>query len=546
MGFGSFVWMLVSLALLVVLAAVAFSAAKRQKSLDRLSEVADSLRERAESAEAKVAVLQDENEALTGRVNALARYQGVVDAVAEAQKIKADAGRVAKAVQHKALQKAKQLIAAARDRVAEEKQNGERVLAEMYKQAEDVKAAAKSRAAEERQSADRILAEAYKQAADARAAVMKSQARADLYEAAATAARNQIQGYGDEYLIPGVSLLDNLAEDFEHKEAGRKLKAARAQVRALIKNDGAALCDYAAKDRKATAIRFVIDAYNGKVDTALAKVKHDNYGKIKQQLDDAFQFVNYNGSAFRNARITEAFHVARMDELYWAVAAHELQLQEREEQKAIREQMREEERARREYEKARKDAEKEERLLQKAMIEARRHLEQANEQERQAYQAELEQLQAQLAEAESRNERALSMAQQTRAGHVYVISNIGSFGEEVFKVGMTRRLEPMDRVKELGDASVPFEFDVHAMIYSEDAPALEKALHSVFDGRRVNQVNRRKEFFRVPVLEIRQVVEGMVDVDVHWTMKAEAQEYRESVSLITRDAQQSQAALAPA
>ena len=122
------------------------------------------------------------------------------------------------------------------------------------------------------------------------------------------------------------------------------------------------------------------------------------------------------------------------------------------------------------------------------------------------------------------------MAQQTKRGHVYVISNIGSFGEEVFKIGLTRRLEPLDRVKELGDASVPFSFDVHAMIFSEDAPKLEKELHSLFNNRQVNKVNPRKEFFKVPVVEIKKEIEKL-GLETHWTMRSEALEYRESLQL---------------
>ena len=144
-------------------------------------------------------------------------------------------------------------------------------------------------------------------------------------------------------------------------------------------------------------------------------------------------------------------------------------------------------------------------------------------------------LEEKLKEAESRGIRALSMAQQTRRGHVYVISNIGSFGEQVFKVGMTRRLDPLDRVKELGDASVPFEFDVHAMIYSEDAPALEKQLHREFEQKAVNRINPRKEFFRLPLAEIRHAVEQLDSSEVHWTMKAEAAEYRESHSIYNKE-----------
>jgi len=237
--------------------------------------------------------------------------------------------------------------------------------------------------------------------------------------------------------------------------------------------------------------------------------------------------VNLNGEAFRNARINDLYLASRLRELKWAVAANELKLQEREEQRAIREQMREEEKARKEIEKALKESEKEEKMLQKAMEKARKELDAANDEERAKFEQQLAELSNKLDEAEAKNQRALSMAQQTRRGHVYVISNEGSFGEQVFKIGMTRRLEPMDRVKELGDASVPFPFDVHAIINSEDAPGLENELHNRFGHSRLNKVNLRKEFFNVSLAEIRQVVEEK-GFEVHWTMAAEALEYRES------------------
>lgn len=145
-------------------------------------------------------------------------------------------------------------------------------------------------------------------------------------------------------------------------------------------------------------------------------------------------------------------------------------------------------------------------------------------------QQQLDELQKKYEEAEAKNQRAISMAQQTRAGHVYVISNIGSFGEDVFKIGMTRRLEPMDRVKELGDASVPFSFDVHAMIYSEDAPTLENALHRKFKQAQLNKINQRKEFFSVSLSDIKSLLDDM-HIETHWTLKADAYEYRESLAL---------------
>ena len=111
-----------------------------------------------------------------------------------------------------------------------------------------------------------------------------------------------------------------------------------------------------------------------------------------------------------------------------------------------------------------------------------------------------------------------------------MISNIGSFGEAVFKIGMTRRLEPTDRVKELGDASVPFGFDVHAMIYSEDAPALEKQLHHHFVRQQMNKVNPRKGFFKVEISQIRAELETL-GVKANWTMAAAALEYRETLKI---------------
>ena len=140
-------------------------------------------------------------------------------------------------------------------------------------------------------------------------------------------------------------------------------------------------------------------------------------------------------------------------------------------------------------------------------------------------------LEGKLKEAQEKKERAISQAQLTKRGHVYVISNIGSFGEDVFKVGMTRRLEPMDRVRELGDASVPFNFDVHAIIPSEDAPALELKLHEHFRNHQLNRMNARKEFFKVPLNQIEQKCRE-IGVGLEFTKLAEAKDFRQSLALM--------------
>ena len=195
----------------------------------------------------------------------------------------------------------------------------------------------------------------------------------------------------------------------------------------------------------------------------------------------------------------------------------------REEQARIKEKIREEQRLEREINAELKRLEAEKKAIAKALEKALK--EAGNE-----HSAEVQRLEDLLKEAEDKNQRAKSQAQLTRSGHVYVISNIGSFGEGVFKIGMTRRLEPLDRVKELGDASVPFPFDVHIMISCDDAPALERALHLELDSCRINRVNYRKEFFRVNLNSVVSLVEknhGTVD----YVAEPNAFEYREGLEM---------------
>jgi hypothetical protein len=199
----------------------------------------------------------------------------------------------------------------------------------------------------------------------------------------------------------------------------------------------------------------------------------------------------------------------------------------RQEQARIKAQIREEEKLAREIDKQIKDAEREKVAIQAA-------LEKALKETRDEHSAEVELLKARLKEAEEKSQRAVSQAQLTKAGHVYVLSNIGSFGEGMYKIGMTRRLEPQDRVRELGDASVPFPFDIHMMISCDDAPSLENALHRELHKQRVNRVNFRKEFFRVDFDSIRNIVESQHGkVDYH--AEPEALQYRESISMPEED-----------
>lgn len=378
--------------------------------------------------------------------------------------------------------------------------------------------------------AEIIIADAEARALEVAGDAYRAIKEADQLRRVAAAMENVIEGYGDRYLVPTYSLLDQLGEAYGFDQAGRELTAAREISRNLVSSGRAADCDYADPNRRETALRFVLDAFNGKVDTILARAKSDNAGTLEQQTKDAFALVNHNGAAFRNARITADYLVSRLKELKWAVSIQALKERDKEEQRRIREQIREEEKAQREIERALKESAKEEDVLQKALQKVQAQVAKANDEQRAVYEARLLELQGKLADAEAKNQRALSMAQQTKAGHVYVISNVGSFGEDVLKVGMTRRLEPADRIRELGDASVPFNFDIHAMIWTDDAPALERELHRRFVRSQINKVNPRKEFFRIPLAAIRECVDAM-GLEAAWTISAEATQYRETQAI---------------
>jgi hypothetical protein len=453
----------------------------------------------------------------------------------------ADADDKARQILDEARQKLDLAEKQARELVVRAQQDYEQALAKGNREAAETTAEARAAAKQAteqaridlvtaREEAAGIIARANDQAEAIAGKAYDAVRNAENYERTANAMKNIIEGYGDAYLKPAASLLDELAEDFAHKDAGRQLKLARDTTQRMVKMGTAADCDYKETSRRTMAIAFVLDAFNGKVDSILSRVKHDNLGTLEQEIRDAFTMVNYEGKAFREARITEDYLNARLAELRWAVIVQELKNLEREEQRRIREQIREEQKAVREYAKAMREAEKEEEMIRKAMAKAQQQIEKASTEQRAEFEAQLAELNAKLAEAEMRNQRAISMAQQTRRGHVYVISNVGSFGENIYKIGLTRRLEPLDRIKELGDASVPFDFDVHAIIWAEDAPTLEHDLHRHFILNQVNKVNHRKEFFRAELDEIRKEIDAR-GIEAKWTMVSEAQQYRETLAI---------------
>jgi hypothetical protein len=260
-----------------------------------------------------------------------------------------------------------------------------------------VQEARDKRGAIERQLADagtqaaRIIEDAKKRAEAIGGDAYRALEEANGLQAKIQAMKNVIEGYGDRYMVPTHSLLDELAQAYLHTEAGQELKQARERSKLMASQGRAAECEYVERGRKDTAIRFVVDAFNGKVDSILTRAKVDNFGTLTQEIKDAAALVNLNGAAFKNARVKPEYVDARIEELKWAVRAHELREREREEQRRIREQIREEERARREYERAMKEAAREEEIVRKALEKAQNQLLRASEDQRQAYEEQIRQ-----------------------------------------------------------------------------------------------------------------------------------------------------------
>lgn len=279
-------------------------------------------------------------------------------------------------------------------------------------------------------------------------------------------------------------------------------------------------------------IKLILRAFNGECNAQIGKVKWNNVNQMKERIHKSYETLNKLGEGSAVV-ISYEYLELKIKEITLEYEFQVKRQEEREEMRAIQEELREEEKARREFEQAQKQAEKEEETYQKALLKARKEVEKATGELQEELNSKILILEQELLLVQEKKERAISMAQQTKRGHVYIISNIGSFGENVYKIGMTRRLEPIDRVKELGDASVPFQFDVHAMIYSDEARTLENELHKAFSNKKVNMLNYRKEFFNVSLEEIEKKIDEL-GFEAEFTILPEAMQYRETLALLEK------------
>lgn len=347
----------------------------------------------------------------------------------------------------------------------------------------------------------------------------------------------QVIWLDDEILVQEFGLYKpqfEFANSLDYKE---KLAQIRAKQKRLIKDNMAVngntdwqVNGSAAKGRKMVSDtqKLLLRAFNTECDELVSKVKYTNFDSSLDRIYKSASAISKLGSVM-NISISSAYLTSKATELRLAFEYQQKKQEEKEAQKAARAELREAAKLQKEIEAQRKKIEKEQTHYQTAYEHLLKQLEQSPDDA--ALLAKKTELENQLQDIDKAIKDIDYREANQRAGYVYVISNIGAFGPDVYKIGMTRRLDPQDRVDELGDASVPFNFDVHAMIFSDDAPALEAALHRAFEDRKLNMVNTRREFFHVTLDEIKDVVKKNFDKTVEFVDVPDAEQYRISLKM---------------
>ena len=323
----------------------------------------------------------------------------------------------------------------------------------------------------------------------------------------------------------------------EYKEELDRIRDAQKK---LIKNDKAIIgaTTWTVNGSKSKGNKMIADmkklflrAFNSDCEDVISKVKYNNFDMSLKKIRQSANSIEKLGKSM-SVQITQKYIDWKEEELTLAFEYQQKKQEEKEAQKAARAEMREAARLQKEIEAQRKKIEKEQTHYQTAYEKLLKQLEE--DPDNSDLLAKKSELENQLNDIDRAIKDIDYREANQRAGYVYIISNIGAFGENVYKIGMTRRLDPQDRVDELGDASVPFNFDVHAMIFSDDAPALETALHKAFEDRKLNMVNTRREFFNVTLDEIKEVVKENFDKTVEFVDVPDAEQFRVSQKMKRR------------
>lgn len=351
--------------------------------------------------------------------------------------------------------------------------------------------------------------------------------------------KKSIITFSDEILVQNFGLYEPRYSFLNADSYKAELTNIRNMQKAMIK-DGSAVSGSADWQVNGSVVRgrkmikdmqkLLLRAFNSECDEIINKIKYNNYNSSVKKMERSFNAIAKLGVTMAIS-ITSDYYDLKIQELQLSLEYQIQKQREKEEKAELRAQQREEARLQKELKEQRKNIDKERKHYEQALSNINHQISTASDDNIEDLNQKKEEIIQSLSEIDTKIKDIDYREANQKAGYVYVISNIGSFGEGIYKIGMTRRLNPQDRVDELGDASVPFKFDVHAMIFSEDAPALEAALHRAFEDRKLNLVNQRREFFRVSLDEIKDVVKNNFDKTVEFVDVPDADQYRISLKL---------------
>ena len=419
-------------------------------------------------------------------------------------------------------------------------QDLERRLAELQERYAQVQALAKKYGAMEVAEVESIVAQEKKTLEAVRLQIEAAGQEVMSLRRQASDLRGQILVLEETLLLESFALYEPKFKLTASHEYKTRLDTVRERQKAMVKGGEAATGNLGwevngskTEGRKLVndMIKLILRSFNNESDYCVDNVKFDNIELGEKRIRQSFEVCNKLGRVM-TVQLSDDYLNLKLEELR---LAHEYQVkkqEEKEEAKRIREELREQQKLEQEIRAAREKIAKERRHFTAALRDLSLRLEKAtSEEDPTLLMTKISEIEAGKAALDSEEKVIDYREQNAKAGYVYIISNLGAFGEGVYKIGMTRRLDPMERIDELGDASVPFWFDVHAMVFSENAPALEAKLHERFAAGRLNKVNGRKEFFRADIAEIEAEIRANYDAVVEVTREAPAEQYRESLRM---------------
>ena len=351
--------------------------------------------------------------------------------------------------------------------------------------------------------------------------------------------KKDIITFSDEILVQDFGLYEPRYSFINADAYKAELTNIRNKQKAMIK-DGSAVSgsiDWQVNGSAAQGRKMIKDmqklllrAFNSECDEIINKVKYNNYDTSVKKMERSFNAIAKLGITM-SISITSNYYDLKIQELQLALEYQIQKQREKEEKAELRAQQREEARLQKELKEQRKNIDKERKHYEQALSNINKQISSSSDENIEELNKKKEEIIQSISDIDTKIKDIDYREANQKAGYVYIISNIGSFGEGIYKIGMTRRLNPQERVDELGDASVPFKFDVHAMIFSEDAPALEAKLHRAFEDRKLNLVNQRREFFKVSLDEIKEVIKNNFDKTVEFVEVPDADQYRISLKL---------------